>query len=289
MALSLDLSIETPENVVLRHQLAGPAYRLAAYAIDLSFMFLVFIGAAIALSFIGGHTPGLVFGTMNLVKFFLEWGYTITFEYFWNGRTPGKYLCGLRVMHENGQPLSWWGALIRNLIRMADNIPLAVIYGSLVGQVFDYAPIYGIGLLSIWFTPKMQRLGDLVARTVVVHERRTALPRDPVIYDHIEPLSRDEMNGVSPPSDTLALIDQFLARRPVLTYARGHELAGDLAEGLAERLQYTGDRKHLKRYPMAFLARVYVTFAKAPTEQEAELLGSRESRTASQPMVEVAL
>jgi len=271
VALSLDLSIETPENVVLTHQLAGPAYRLAAYGLDLCLMAGILFGASIALGQLGALMPGVAMGSYLLLVFFLEWGYTVTTEYFWNGRTPGKYFCGLRVMHENGQPLSWWGALLRNLIRIADNIPLAVIYGSIFGQLLDYAPIYGIGLLSIWFTPKMQRLGDLAARTVVVHERRTKLPRDPVIYDHIEPLSRDEMNGVSLPSDTLALIDQFLGRRSVLTYARGHELAGDLAVVLADRLEFQGDRQHLKRYPMAFLARVYVTFAKTPADLDAEL------------------
>lgn len=289
MALSLDLSIETPENVVLRHQLAGPAYRLAAYGVDLCIMTGILVGALIVLGQIGAVMPGVAFGSYQLLLFFMEWGYTVTSEFFWNGRTPGKYLCGLRVMHENGQPLSWWGALLRNLIRIADNLPLAVIYGSIFGQLLDYAPIYGIGLLAIWLTPKMQRLGDLAARTVVVHERRTKLARDPVIYDHIEPLARDEMNGVSPPSETLALIDQFLGRRSVLTYARGHELAGALAEVLAERLQYMGDRKQLKRYPMAFLARVYVTFAKAPTEQEAELVGTSEQHRATHSPVEVAV
>lgn len=271
MALSLDLSIETPENVVLTQQLAGPAYRLAAYGIDLMLMAGILFGASIVLGQVSAIMPGVAIGSYLLLLFFLEWGYTVSSEFFWSGRTPGKYLCGLRVMHENGQPLSWWGALLRNLIRIADNIPLAVIYGSVFGQLLDYAPIYGIGLISIWFTPKMQRLGDLAARTVVVHERRTKLPRDPVIYDHIEPLARDEMNGVSLPSDTLALIDQFLGRRSVLTYARGHELAGDLAIVLADRLEFQGDRKQLKRYPMAFLARVYVTFAKTPAELEAEL------------------
>lgn len=260
LPLSLDLRIETPENVVLTHQLAGPGWRCAAYLIDFAARWFVMLAATIFLGMFSLALPGLAAGTLLLLLFVLEWGYYIAFEFGWQGRTPGKYICGLRVIHENGRPLSWWGAALRNLLRAADTLPLLVVFGEQLGP-FALLPVYGPALISMSFSPKLQRLGDLAAGTVVVHERRTALPRDPVIYDHIQPLPRESINSFVPRSSTLALIDQFLGRRSVLTYERGHALAADLARTLADRLAYAGDRQAVRAYPMAFLARVYVTFA----------------------------
>lgn len=263
--LSLDLAIETPENVVLTHQLAGPAWRGAAYLVDYACRFAVFVLASCAAALFLMVLPGVTAGSMLLLGFLLEWGYFIGFESFWRGRTPGKWVCGLRVMHDNGQPLSWWGSVLRNLVRSADSLPLLLVYGEQLGGfgilLMMLVPVYGPAVVAMTLSPKLQRLGDLAARTVVVHERRARLPRDPVIYDHIQPLETGEINSFVPRSETLALIDQYLGRRSVLTYRRGHELASDLARVLADRLDYRGDLEAVKNYPMAFLARVYVTFA----------------------------
>lgn len=260
MTVSLDLAIETPENVVFTHPLAGPSLRCLAYLLDLAIRLTVLFIAAIVLMFAAAAMPGVAIGSLLLLVFFLEWGYTIGFEYFWQGRTPGKYACGLRVMHENGQPLTWWGAALRNLLRIADMLPLLLLYGDGIG-ILALLPFYGPGAICMMLSPRLQRLGDLAARTVVVHEHRSRLPLEPVIYARIQPLPRDERNAFVPRSETLALIDQFLARRSVLAYSRGHALTEDLAQKLATQLDYQGDWDAVTEYPMAFLARVYVTFA----------------------------
>ena len=267
-SLSLDLPIETPENVVLTHTLAGPAWRGVAYLLDWGVRFLIFFAVAMFTCTLGVATlPGFAIGTMLLVLFLLEWGYFIGFEYAFQGRTPGKMLCHLRTIHENGQPLSWWGATLRNLLRAADTLPLMVIYGEDLGMLI-LIPFYGPALICMIVTPKLQRLGDLAARTVVVHERRPVMPRDPVIYQHIEKLPPDQINSFTPPVSTLAVIDEFLGRRKVLTHDRGHQLARELALQLVDRLDYRGDRRQADDYPMAFLARVYVTFAVPQDDEE---------------------
>jgi len=264
--LSLDLSLETPENVVLTHELAGPGWRSVAYLIDFVLRMLTFLAAAIAAAMFSVFLPGLAIGTLLLLLFLLEWGYGIGFEYFWQGRTPGKWACGLRVIHENGQPLSWWGAALRNLLRIADMLPLAMMYGEDAGFMV-LLPIYGPGLICMTLTPRLQRLGDLAARTVVVHDRRTTLPRNPVIYDHISRLPVEHRPRTPPRSETLALIDEFLSRRSVLTYERGHDLASGLAVALATQWNDQGDWDQVRNYPMAFLGRVYKTYA-IPEETE---------------------
>src|SRR5262249_17373134 len=96
----------------------------------------------------------------------------------------------------------------------------------------------------------------------------------------IEPLSRTELGGYVPPSQTLALVEEFLSRRHVLTYRRGHAMAYLLARSLAKRLNFTGDPHLVDRYPMAFLARVYATFHQSleggePDESTDEMDGRR--------------
>ena len=85
--------------------------------------------------------------------FLMEWSYPIYFEVFKDGVSPGKKACGLRVLDERGLPLSFKASFLRTLLLVVD--------------------ILGFGLvafLSMLFSKKSQRLGDLLAKTMVVHE-----------------------------------------------------------------------------------------------------------------------
>ena len=258
--LSLDLRVETPENVVLTYHLAGPALRSVAYLLDFVIRLLIMVVASFVMVVVMPFLPGLALGSLLLLMFLLEWGYMIGFEYAWQGRTPGKRMLGLRVIQENGQPLAWWGSTLRNLLRVADTLPLMFLFAEDLGP-FCLLPIYGPGLVAMACSPKLQRLGDLAARTVVIQEHRGELPREPVIFEKIEPLSRADLNSFTPRPRTLSLIDRFLGRRSVLLHERGHALASPLAKVIAWRLNYSSDPDLVRKYPMAFLARVYVTFA----------------------------
>jgi hypothetical protein len=187
--------------------------------------------------------PGLSTGVMLVVYFLIVWGYYVICEGFFRGKTVGKHLFGLRVIQEGGYPLTFTSAMLRNIVRSADMLPL-----------------YGIGFLTMLAAGKFQRLGDLAARTIVIQERTVRLPLEPVILEKIQPLARGEINGFVPKAHTLALIEQFLGRRHVLTHQRGHAMAFTLARSLARRLDFRGDPKHVEQYPMAFLARVFATF-----------------------------
>lgn len=254
---------------MLTYRLAGPALRSVAYVIDFILRIVILIAAAVLATAAAMVLPGFAIGSFLLVMFLLEWGYTIGFEYTCQGRTPGKWAMGLRVIQENGQPLSWWTATLRNLLRVADTLPLMFVFMDDLGA-FCLLPVYGPGLVSMMCTPRLQRLGDLAARTVVIQERRTELPREPVIFDRIEPLNRADLNSYTPRSRTLSLIDRYLGRRSVLLHERGHALAGPLAAALAHRLAYTADPERVRQYPMSFLAQVYVTFATGRSEESVE-------------------
>jgi uncharacterized RDD family membrane protein YckC len=173
------LIIETPERVPLAFALASIGNRFLAVAIDHFIQYFTIIVVAWALlSWAGGGNPMTenngedIFQNMSkwtlailiLIVFLLFSGYFIFFEWLWNGQTPGKRLLKLRVIREDGRPITLWEALARNLLRIFDAIP---------GFVF---PIYSIGLITIFSSSRDQRIGDIFAGTVVVRERTDEAP-----------------------------------------------------------------------------------------------------------------
>jgi uncharacterized RDD family membrane protein YckC len=251
--ITLNHVVVTPENVVLTFQLAGPGSRLGAFLIDLLLRMGFFGAVALIAATVGLFVMSLSMAGLLVVYFVLDWLYFTLCEGFLGGQTPGKKMFGLRVIHEAGYPISGWEAAVRNFVRAMDAAPY------LAGGNLSLG-VYGVGWLTMLVTGSFRRLGDLAGQTIVVQERRVAVPREPVILSKIEPLPRRELGRWIPPITTLALIEEFLERRLVLDYARGHAMCRDLAQVLSQRLEYKGPRELVERYPMAFVARVYATF-----------------------------
>ena len=159
------LNIDTPEQVALEFSLATVGSRFLALAIDTIIQFA--IGAVLLLlglvlvwmssSIIATAQPWVLAGLV-LGLFTIYYGYFATFEVVWNGQTPGKRIIGLRVMHVSGRPINGFEAILRNVLRIVDQMP----------------GIYAIGIVSVFLTERSQRLGDLAAGTVVVHEAKVA-------------------------------------------------------------------------------------------------------------------
>jgi uncharacterized RDD family membrane protein YckC len=273
LRVSTDLVIETPENVVLTYRLAGPAARLLAYLVDFVIRAALLLAMCVAAA-IGAQAGlgGISAGMLLLVIFFLDWAYYGISEGCFRGKTIGKFVFGLRVIQEEGYPITLWGALLRNIVRAADSMPFYLIF-----------PFYGAGFVTMLVAGKFRRLGDLVARTVVIEERRVSVPREPIILEKIESLPRTDLGGYVPSGQTLALIEQFLGRRHVLTYRRGHAMAHVLARALAKKLAYSGDPQLVDRYPMAFLARVYATFYQVREEDDVQDAAEEQAAGARHP------
>ncbi len=155
-----ELVVETPEGLTLRYELAGAGSRCAAALFD-----VVLWGTSTALAivvsvaFLGG-AGGLFVWIASGVLVSLAL-YQIAFGVLWDGRTPGKWLLGIRVVDQEGFPASGAQHLLRGLfwpfeVLVVVPVPLAVLF--------------------VATTPQRQRLGDMVAGTVVVRdvERRVA-------------------------------------------------------------------------------------------------------------------
>jgi uncharacterized RDD family membrane protein YckC len=241
--------IETPENVRLSFRLAGPGTRLGAYLVDLTIRAIMLWAMTFA---IGVFAPfllgaGVSVGLWLLLVFLLEWFYSCLFEGFWSGRTPGKWLVGLRVIKDGGYPIGFYEAVIRNLLRAADALPLPLFYGA--------------GFVSMMATRRMQRLGDLLAGTVVVREQRQRLRGQLPFLHSVPMIPRSERESAYRPHErTLDLIERFFLRSGRLAPARADEIARILAHPLAERLGIP-DAPRVLCEPSRFLLRVLRTFS----------------------------
>jgi len=96
------------------------------------------------------------FGLLLLGAFLLEWFYPIVFEVYGQGQTPGKRSCGLAVVHDDGRPIGWSAAFIRNTLRGIDFLPL----------------LYAAGFVSSLMNAQGKRIGDLAAAILLTVERQ---------------------------------------------------------------------------------------------------------------------
>lgn len=172
-------AVETPEGVELRLRVAGPPVRAVAWGIDLLLRAIVYALVGIPLMVLGE----MGYGLFLLVAFLGEWFYPVLFEVYNAGATPGKRLLGLVVVHDDGTPVGWSGALVRNLLRFADALPI----------------LYAFGLVAMLVHPRFKRLGDLAAGTVVTYDERVARPLRAVDATPLPPpvpLDADEQRAV---------------------------------------------------------------------------------------------
>jgi uncharacterized RDD family membrane protein YckC len=213
------LSIETPEQVALEFPLAGVGSRFLAVAVDT--LLQTAVGVAVLLAAIGVFTAlgtgGLWVAAFTIIAAFLIfYGYFAAFEAFWHGQTPGKRLVGLRVLSASGRPIRVDEALIRNLLRIVDQLP----------------GVYAVGILTMLASARSQRLGDLAAGTVVVHEKQLTAPVM-TIADATAP----SWTGAAGLSDAeLLLVETFLQRRRELDLAVREDRAQAIADRLRARL-----------------------------------------------------
>jgi uncharacterized RDD family membrane protein YckC len=161
------LNIDTPELVDIEMPLAGIGSRFIAILVDsliLGFAFFILgvLAAMIvpALHLFGDVSANWAVGIILLIVFLLLWGYFVLFEAFSSGRTPGKRVAKIRVIHQSGRGINFVEALARNLVRFVDFLP----------------SFYAVGIVVIFLSRRNQRLGDMVAGTLVVRDREVDSP-----------------------------------------------------------------------------------------------------------------
>jgi uncharacterized RDD family membrane protein YckC len=259
--LSDETYLEIPENVQLTFRIAGPGTRLGAYLLDLALRTIALYGVVmgIGVAFVAFDAGGLPLGIYFVVAFLAEWGYGCFFETVWSGQTPGKRAFHLRVIKTEGYAIGFHDAMLRNLLRAADFAPL----------------FYAAGFLSSVSNPRFQRIGDLVAGTMVVREKRPELGGELEGLDAFEPLPPGAFqNRYRPSEKTFEIIERLFRRRFQLAPDRLDEIALVLAEPLGKRLASFADRKFAREQPSDFL---FSVLRSRSSRRSPEGRGERES------------
>lgn len=224
MELEDRLTIQTPEGVDIQVTLAGLGSRVGAGLIDSLILGGISVAVIIAISILGFADTSadillLIFGFGVLLLFLVYFGYYVLFETLNGGRTPGKAGMGIRVVRLDGTPLRFGAVAIRNLLRFVDSLPL----------------LYAVGLISIVVSRHNQRIGDLVAGTVVIRDRKSesvkGLLGEPAQLAH---LPRWDTSAIS--EEEVGLIRRFMERRSSLTVTKREELAISIAESLRPKV-----------------------------------------------------
>jgi uncharacterized RDD family membrane protein YckC len=218
----------TPEAVALEFRTANLGSRILAYLIDLAIVVAGILAGLFAVALIGQASqlvvPDWVALTIVLVLLPSWWlGYFIAFETLWRGRTLGKAALGLRVVTREGAPVRFRHAAIRALLGLVD---------FAIGSGF-------IAIVLILLTRDNQRLGDLVAGTLVLRERSGLAAPAPVSFAPPPGLEAytATLDASRVGTEEYQAVRTFLLRAASLPPGPRAALALQLANPLAARLR----------------------------------------------------
>ena len=146
----------TGEAVVLELRLAKLASRSLALAVDLTVQLALFlVGTLVAAGGLGFVDDTLATALALVFYVLVVVGYPVAMETATRGRSLGKMALGLRVVREDGGPITFRHAFVRGLLSVVE---IWITFGS-------------VALVTSLASAKGKRLGDFLAGTVVVRER----------------------------------------------------------------------------------------------------------------------
>ena len=231
-----ELLILSPEKTVVSLNLARVGSRIYAQILDLLLFGAAFLCIAMGLMYLFSNyiqVVGGVVSTLGVLGFF---AYFILFEGFWNGQTIGKRALNIRVRSADGTPITFSGAVARNLLRVADVLPTC----------------YFVGFVAMFTNKRSQRIGDMVGGTIVTQESRSPRfsPAPYILGVHPFESHVGDLFGMT--ADEYAALKRMCDRFP--------ELSGDVQERLIEELWVPFAQK-LKIQPLPNVHPVYLAEA----------------------------
>ncbi len=285
--LDTTVRVETPEKIAFQYQVIGPFRRLMAYALDLLIVGLAFLGCCVtiivmfillawAMPWISGdffkELISSSFGLLAIIAAVSFWFYGAVCETLRNGQTLGKQITHMRVISTDGSAIDGVQAMVRNLFRFLDIMPFIP---TTIFFVFDFyedawgIPLFLAGLICMVASPRFQRIGDLVAGTMVVLVERDWAPElasftDPRVEKLAEMIPND---FVVTPALAKALA-AFVEATPRLGPAHSYEIAFQLAKPLMQKFGFPADID-----PTLMLNALYFkTFSQFNTEDTAPVM-----------------
>ncbi len=141
-------------------------------------------------------------------------------------------MVGIRMVRVGGRPLGFLGSTIRNIIRLADFLPI----------------LYGVGVLVMFIDRQSRRLGDMAAGSLAVRDRKAVtldmLTAAPIVEAPVV-MAADQQNipnlTVLHPED-FAMVETYLRRRTQIGPEVRKRLDNTILDGLEQRLGYPVQR-----------------------------------------------
>jgi len=214
------------------------------------------------------------FGLIAIIAALAFWFYGAVCETLRNGQTFGKQMANIRVLSTDGSAIDGVQAMIRNLFRFLDIMPFMP---AAIFFVFDYyedayrLPLFLAGLICMVMSKKFQRIGDLMAGTMVVLVERDWAPElasfsDPRVAKLAEMIPND---FVVSPSMAKALA-AFVEATPRLGPEHSSEIAGRLATPLKETFEFPKDMDAT----LLLCALYFKTFSRFNSEEDPLSVGT---------------
>ncbi|MET0904133.1 MAG: RDD family protein [Acidimicrobiales bacterium] len=239
--------IVTPEAVVLDFELAGLASRGVAKLIDTLIQGAILFALAIIVGLAVPGTAGVIAVVVGIAL--VVFGYPVLCEAVLRGRSPGKMVFGLRVVTVEGAPEASRHAFIRSIVGIVD---------------FLIPPGGMCAVVSSLLSSRSQRLGDLVAGTMVLRERSATRAPTAVWFSPpagLEAYARNlDVSGVT--DAQFGVIRAFLLRVHDLTPEARVAMAYRLATPIAEAMHH---RAPPEVHPEQFLVAVAAAYQQRRT------------------------
>ncbi len=171
-----------PEGVPISFQIASMGARFGAQFLDLLITYGGLLALLLFLLWID-ILPGTAFITLFVLLIFLiRVPYYILSELVWNGRTLGKRIVKIRVIAANGRRLTPHQVTARNLMKEAEVFtPISLLMSGSTGDwvMTLITLVWVLGVIALpFFNRKRQRLGDMIAGTIVVEQPKSVLLPD---------------------------------------------------------------------------------------------------------------
>jgi len=228
------LSLQSPDALDYRLEIAGLGARSHAFVIDWHIRFLLALTWLLVVGFalhsfeqmreIVRHKPSFFDTWVWLVPaaaiYFL---YHPVLEIVMAGRTPGKRMAGVRLVTSQGHTPGTGALLLRNVFRLLDCLP----------------GLYIVGLVAVALTRQQVRIGDLAAGLVLVYDhaaQQKALRRATGLA----------LNSTLGPHDQALLLD-LTARWPELEEAARIRFAEQFLQRIGRPLPDADRKLHYGR------------------------------------------
>jgi len=152
-------SINTAQNVNINYRISSLGYRITGALVDLVILLVYLIILSYIESGLGNLFSRFTTFGLSQLMFLPVAFYSLFFNIIFNGRTPGKFIVGTKVVKIDGSPAKWSDYLITWMLRLID--------------IWITAPtIGGVGILAMIFSDRTQRLGDMASNTIVIDTRK---------------------------------------------------------------------------------------------------------------------